>query len=307
MLNDTINNILQDEIYQMEPIDIDETIDYKNNDATLYASFISQLFIHWDDGANQFGSIVKDNVTLLYSITNNGSNISKIATFPPLSVKQGRTETEWCNPSQIFSFELIDDWIILTAGEIQGSMRNFFGDMYRINLVSGERESFNLFSDNNHFIIIDGWIYHFIWRAQNLSDDEGWIRIRPDGTDRESLKDFIYTIIKFGTDGYIYGTNTISGNGNLSRWKPEYNEPITLFRQSDLPVFEVSNVIVFYRNIIIDEEHIYFTVIVQGERNDVYIEPWFSLLEDIYTAHYRINKNGSNLILLYETHHFPEY
>ncbi|MCL2421163.1 MAG: hypothetical protein FWD03_04830, partial [Defluviitaleaceae bacterium] len=178
------------------------------------------LHIHWDNGIIQYASRIEGNVRILYAVENNGTNMREIAVFPSLNAEWGHAETEWCRPQEIFHFDVIDDWIILSAGEIQGSMRNFFGDLHRVRRDGSEREAFQLWSMNNRFTVADGWIYHHIWDVQEIY---GWIRIRPDGTDRQFMGDTIYTIISFAEDGYFYGTHTASGRDNLARWQPESN------------------------------------------------------------------------------------
>ena len=266
------------------------------------ASFIDDLIIHWDDGVTRFGSRVESNINILYMIDNYGLYITQLATFPSLNVEWGHAETEWCNPQGIFQLDVIDDWVILTAGEIQGSAGNFFGDLHRVRLDGGGREAFHIGTMSPRFLIIDGWIYNHIFCEQGCCK-AGWIRIRPDGTDREFVGDFIHTIILFGCDGYIYGTNAASGEGNLARWLPESSESVTLFLASDAPNFDEFYSRVSYQDILIADESVYFTVFVFGYW--YYSQPmgWRTPWEGLYTANFRVNKDGSNLTLLNERHH----
>ena len=252
-----------------------------------------EMYIHWDDGRMQYGSRVEGNNRVLYTIENRGTYLTPLASFPSLNVEWGHAETEWCRPQGIFSFDVIDDWIILSAGEIQGSMRNFFGDLHRIRRDGSGRETFGLWSFNPSFTIIDGWVYHNIWCLQNPSE---WIRIRPDGTDRESLEGTIYSIILF-TDGYIYGTHTASGRGNLARWRPESNEPIVLFTGDSLPIFENSDSMGFF-DITVSDDYVTFTAFVWGYRDG---DSWRGSM--LYSAEYRVDKDGSNLTLLNAEYH----
>jgi len=153
---------------------------------------IDEMHIHWDDGITQFGSRIEGSNRVLYEIKNHGMELVQLAVFSSLNVEWGHAETKWCRPQSIFYLDVIDNWVILSAGEFQGSGNNFFGDLYRVNRDGSGREAFRLGSMNDSFIIINGWVYHHIWCAQALY---GWIRIRPDGTDREFVGDTINTII----------------------------------------------------------------------------------------------------------------
>ena len=278
------------------------------NDATMIyaviepsAIFFDDLFIHWDDGIIQFGSMVIDDIRAFYMIENYGQYMTRLAVFSSLNVEEGRDKTEWCRPQSIFYVDVVDEWVILSAGEIQGSMGNFFGDLHRVRIDRSGREAFNLGTNDHRFVVIDGWIYNHIWCHQG--GVYGWIRIRPDGTDRQSMANFIHTIILYGEDGYVYGTNAASGEGNLARWLPESNESITLFLGAYAPIFDEFFSHVSYRDIAVTDEYVYFTVHVFGEWH--YSQPigWRPFWENLHTARYRINKDGSNLILLYERYY----
>ena len=266
----------------------------------ICSTFVEDLFIYWDDGITQFGSRIENNATVLYAIENHDSYIIELAVFPSLNVEWGHAETEWCRPQSIFQLDVIDDWVILTAGQIQGSMRNFFGDLHRVRRDGSEREAFGLGSGSSNFIIIDGWIYYNIF---NPKEAYGWIRIRPDGTGREFMGDFIHTIILFGDDGYIYGTNAVSGDGNLARWRPESYDSITLFSKVDAPTFDEFYNIVLYQDIIVVDGYVYFTVLVIGTWDYIPFLGWHTPWAALYTANFRVDKDGSNLTLLYERYH----
>jgi len=283
--------------YTQATVPFDEHIEQDDN--TPVNVFFEELFIHWDDGVTQFASRMESNTTVLYAIENYGSQITQLAVFHSLNVEHGYEETPWCRPQNIFQLDVVDDWIILSAGEIQGSMRNFFGDLHRVRRDGSGREAFHLDTNEHRFVVINGWIYNHIWCHQGCHE-EGWIRIRPDGTDREYLGDFIRSIILFGDDGYIYGANAVSGESNLARWLPESKESITLFLASDTPTFDDFFSRVSYSNIVTDDEHVYFTVFVFGEW--YYAEPngWRPLWESLYEADFKVGVDGSGLTLLYE-------
>jgi len=258
-------------------------------------ALLEELFIRWDDGTTQIGSRVENNKRVLYAVENYGLYITQLAVFPSWRVENGHSETEWCRPQDIFHLDVVDDWIILSVGEIQGTMNNFFGDLHRVRRDGSGREVLlpNDFSMNSQFTIIDGWVYHNVWNAQSYY---GWIRIRPDGTDREFVGNTIYTIITFGEDGYIYGSHVASGWGNLARWQPESNESTTLFLRETVPTFEeYESILVSYGNITIADEHVYFTVTVTGAWRYAELIGWRTPWETLYSADYRVDKNGHNL------------
>ena len=256
-------------------------------------TFLEGLRIYWDDGTTQFGSRVEGNTRVLYAVENYGLDIMQLAIFPSLHVEWGHSELESCRPQEIFSLDVVDDWIILSAGEIQGTMGNFFGDLHRVRRDGSGREAFQIRSMSSRFIIIDGWVYHHVW---NVQSQYGWIRIRPDGTNKESMYDTIDTIITFGEDGYIYGTHRAGGWGNLARWQPESNEVVTLFLREAAPTFEeYTSINVSYGNITLTDEHVYFTVTVTGVYPYSELIGWRTPWETLYSGNYRVNKDGSNL------------
>ena len=258
---------------------------------------LGEMHILWDDGNIQYGSRIEGNNRVLYAIENGGLDLTQLAVFQPLLVEWGHDETEWCNPQSIFYFEVIGDWLIASVGEIQGSGRYFYGDIYRIRRDGGGRESFGLGSFNHRFFIIDGWVYHRYW-CFHPTREEGFYRFRPDGSDMEFLGDAIYSIFLIGEDGYIYGIHAASGRGNLARWKPDSTEPITLFLGETAPSFEEYNSSMgYWNNITVMNEYVIFTVIVSGYRDSQFRESF------LYTAEYRVDKDGSNLTLLSEKYH----
>jgi len=258
----------------------------------------SQMYIHWDDGITQFGSRVEGNNLILYETKNSGLELVQLAVFPSLNVEQGHADTKWCRPQHIFYLDVIDDWVILSVGEIQERMHNFYGDLHRVRRDGSGREAFGLGSKNPRFNIIDGWIYHEIWNGQGPG--WGWIRVRPDGTGKELLGHNIYTIILFGEDGYIYGTHAVSGRGNLARWRAGSNEPIVLFFAENAPEFEGYNISpVLYEDIVIADEYVLFTISITAWE-DEYIDGWYTVWFDLYSAVYRVDKDGKNLTLLFE-------
>jgi len=257
---------------------------------------LQELFIHHDNGETKFGSLIQDNVRVLYEISDSG--IIQLATFPSLHVEMGIEETAERLPQEIFHLDLLGDYVILSAGEIQGSMRNFFGDLYRVCRLGGGREAFRLNTMNNRFHIIDGQIYHHIWCAQSV---RGWYRFRYDGSDKERL-DEIISISSF-QDGYIFGTHTAAGYGNFARWQPNSNAPIVLFYQEDAPVFPgyISNV--GYGDIKISNNYVYFTVTVIGYEYDSELVGWREPWRTLYTAQFRFELNSSQRTLIYEETH----
>jgi len=270
------------------------------------ADSFAEIHILWDDGNMQYGSRTRGNNLALYAIENDGTDITQIAAFGPLSVEWGREETERCRPSSIMFFDVMDEWIILSVGEIQGSGGFFFGDLYRVRRDGNGRETFEFLDsnpENPRFIVINDWIYYQDWGCPQCGGcGYGWIRFRADGTEKELLDDIISAIYFFGEDGYIYGTHhaeEMTGSWrrpvNLVRWRPEHiNEAITLFEGSSLPKCEYSDSIGF-RDIVVADGYVMLTAIVWGYRPG---DGWRGSL--IYSANYRVDVDGSNLKLLNE-------
>jgi len=259
-------------------------------------SELGGIFIQWDDGDMQFGSTIADDSLVLYEIGSQGAEMTQIAAFPPFDAERGL-------PPSIFYFELVDDWIVLSVGEIQGSMRNFFGNIFRVSRDGSKRELFEFGWHNPRFIIINDWVYHNDWDLQG--GGEGWLRVHADGTGKEFLDRAIATIAFFGDDGYIYGTHRAEEMGgwrhpvNFMRWQPDgdINDAITLFEGGTLPKCEDSGRIGF-TDIVVGEDYITFTAFVWGYRHG---DSWRGSL--IYTAYYKVDKDGSNLVFLGKEQH----
>jgi len=265
---------------------------------SLDTMFSGEMHIHWEDGDLQYGSRFEGNNLVIYAIEGGGSELTQLTVFQPWVVERGLELHDWnSNPQWVHQFGVTDDYIIASVGETQGSGRYFYGDLFRIRRDGSGRESFGFESMSHTFFIIDGWIYHDYWSFQSASE-EGWYRFRLDGTNIEFVGDVIHRIFLFGEDGYIYGIHAASGEGNLARWRPESAEPITLFLGESAPSFEEYNSSMSYwNNITVTDEYVLFTVIVSGYRDG----HWRSSF--LYTADYRVDKDGGNLTLLGEEYH----
>jgi len=258
-----------------------------------------EIDIVWYHGNVQYGSRIEGNNRVLYAVESNGTGITQLAVFPTLNVEWGQVETEWCRPPEIIYLDVVDDWIIISVGEFQGSGGFFFGGIFRVGRDGNGREQFQFGWDNPGFIIINDWIYHNDMDIQGMGD--GWIRIRPDGTDKEYLDEAIHSIYLFAEDGYIYGAHATSEtvNGwnpvtNLVRWQPDSDESTVLFFGENLPICEYSNHIGF-QDIRVFDDYVLFTAFVWGYRDG---DSWRGSL--LYKAAYKVDKDGSNLILLRE-------
>jgi hypothetical protein len=251
------------------------------------------LQIHWDNGITQYASRIEGNERVLYALEN--SIVTRITAFPSLNAEWGLPQSGRCFPQSIFHFDVADDWLIMSVGEIQGTMRNFFGDLWRVKNDGSTREPFGIYAMETNFHIINGWIYYNIWDVQTY---EGWHRFRLDGTGKEYMGDYIHRIFIFADDGYIYGEHMASGQGNFARWQPEINEPILLFPAELASTFEEYFTQIGYTNIRTDGDYVYFTVAVSGYRKDSehigWREPPWEIL---HTADFRVSKCGGNLTL----------
>jgi len=261
-----------------------------------------EMNILWDDGTIQYVSRVECNVLALYAIENNGSDMTQLAIFQPLSVEQGWIETEWCLPPHIFNFEVTDDWIILSLGEFQGSGNFFNGDLFRVRRDGSGRESFESELVSTKFFIANDWIYYNAWDVTDWN--ARWIRIRPDGTDKEILAGIIHGIYLYSDYGYFYGThetgtmlNDWSPVTNFVRWQPNSSESTILFFGDKLPSFEDTSYIGF-NNIKIIDDYVMFSVYVWGHRAG---DSWRGSL--LYSADYRVDRDGNNLVLINEEYH----
>jgi len=248
------------------------------------------LQIHWDNGIMQYASRIEGNERVLYALKNDTA--MRIAAFTSLNATWGHPETEWCSPQSIFHFDVVGDWLIMSVGEIQGSMRNFFGDLWRVKRDGSVRKPFRIYAMERNFHIINGWVYYEIWDVQTY---DGWYRFSPDGTVKEYMGDYIHRIFTFA-DGYIYGEHMATGQGNFARWNPENNEPILLFSEELAPIFEEYFTQINYTNIRTGGDYVYFTVSVSGYRKDSEHIGWRPPPSEIlHTADFMVSKDGSNL------------
>ena len=242
---------------------------------------LDNINILWDGGAIQYAWRFEDDNCVLYVIEDGASE--QLAIFQPRY--QGFRD-------YIVDFGMIDDWIILSVGSYQGSGAVFYGDFVRMKKDGSELEHFWL-TDDDRFHIIGDWVYYNYWAIQP-NKLEGIYRVRVDSSDEEYMGDILRSII-VTADGYMYGTQA----NNFIRWSPADGEIVTLFFGEILPRFDEYDFIV-YTNIKIGEGYILFTVHVWSYRQG---DTWRG--SSLYTAEYRVDKNGENLLLLNEhlTHH----
>ena len=243
------------------------------------------------DGETRYYSGHEGTNGLLYVTEDEGLSAKQLASFPSRDDYQN---------TLIVDFGICGDWIILSVGQYQGSMSNFFGDFVRLKKDGSELEHFWL-TDSDRFVIADGWIYY---NYQEVEDDGskpfGCYRIRPDGTEKEYMGDKIFEVILYAEDGYLYGRHSTDRNpyrsrfSNLIRCRPDGSEKTTLFLGSALPTFEEGDYIKYY-GVEVEDEAVTFTVYVNGYREG---GSWRD--SNIYNATYRVDKDGSNLILFRE-------
>ena len=255
----------------------------------------SEMQILWEYGNIKYGTRTCGNTRAIYAIGPDGSDMTQLALWASLNVEWGQRETQWSRPQDIFYFEVAGDYIIVSIGEIQGSGRHFFGDIFSVRRDGGGRVPFQLNSDNRRFFVIDGWVYHDRWDLQGR--DEGWLRFRPDDTGREDVDGTTFQgMLHFGDDGYIYGIRS----NNLARWRPYSTEATTLFLGESLPVFEHPDIGSFahYEDITIADEYLLFRAVILVYDVRMGWQP-----RRVYSAQYRVNKDGSNLTMLSEQYH----
>ena len=73
-----------------------------------------------------------------------------------------------------------------------------------------------------------------------------------------------------------------------------------LFFAENAPEFEGYNISpVLYEYIVIADEYMLFTISITAWE-DEYIDGWYTVWFDLYTAVYRVDKDGKNLTLLSE-------
>ena len=259
-----------------------------------------EINILWDDGILRYGSRIECNNLVIYAIDDNSTNMVQLAVFQPLMFEREGFWDVWIRPQELVYFGVVDDWIILSVGEFQGSGNFFYGGIFRVRRDGSKTESFDFGEWNPRFIVINGWIYHIEWEG----NEARWFRVRPDGSGKEFLSVYIHDIFVFANDGYIYGAhstdamlNEWSPVINLVRWQPDRGKSVTLFMGKSLPIFDESSHMGF-RGIEVTDDYVKFTVYVWGFNEDFGWRGSF-----LYTADYRVDKDGNNLMLLNEEYH----
>ena len=288
-INDTPSTDIPDT--QSVGLNINETparAHYDIVDMTIFEG----LTILWDDGYIQYAWGFENGYAVLYVIKNNGSEIETLAAFPPSPLPDWASWDPFRN--YVYDFGIADDWIILSVGFHDGSARVFHGDFVRMRKDGSQPEHFWL-TDDSRFFIIGDWIYYNRWAIQPCQFDApfGAHRIRPDGTDKEYLGNTISRILLVGEDGYVYGIYREPDSCNLIRWNPCSGNSVELFRGGSLPQIEGTSTV--YSDITITYEYILFTAHAWGYDG---IFAWRG--GSLYTASYRVGKDGNNLILLRE-------
>jgi len=89
-----------------------------------------------------------------------------------------------------------------------------------------------------------------------------------------------------------------SGEGNLARWRPDGDVPIVLYRAADAPTLADFTIRISYEDFVITDRHIYFTTNVFGFHYDDPFFGWRYPWRMLYTAEYRVDKDGGNLTQL---------
>jgi len=245
-------------------------------------------------GNTQYYWTLEGDNCVLYGLDKNESTANQLAIFPPHR-DVGRDPT----PNSIVEFGVCDNWIIASVGHYEGSGHYFYGDFVRMKKDGTNLEHFWL-TDDDRFTIVDNWIYYNFWTVKG-SSDEGCYRIHPDGTGKEYMGDILHSIFLYDQDGYVYGEHdtgktidNINPMTDLIRCKPDGSELTTLFSGDSLPKMENSNYMRYY-NIKTDNDYVTFTVAVHGYSEG---DSWGGHYN--YIANYRVNKDGSNLVLLHE-------
>jgi len=230
---------------------------------SVEAQGYKHLYIHWDNGVKQYGSRIYENILHLYRVENNKSCFQRLASFPPVRVEQGGVATQWCIAPSVFQLAIVNDWIVISVGEFQGSARVFYGEIFRIKYDGSVRESIGLNSMEHRFHIYNDWIYYHIWDLQPF-DGEGWYRFRINGSEVEFLGRDIYQIYLIHSSGWIFGRHRVGGQNNLSKWFIDDNEVITIFDVEELPGFEGYIIEFYYRNIKVVDNTISFCILIAG-------------------------------------------
>ena len=259
-----------------------------------FEDIFGELRVLWYDGNGQYGWRFYGGKCALYLIEDNGLSVQRLALIEPMFPFWDK------HRGGIFDFGIIDEWIILSVGEFQGSGWYFFGDFVRMRKDGSELEHFWL-TNSHSFHIIGDWIYYYYWCHQPLKQ-EGIYRIRPDGSDKEYMGHILHNIILYAEDGYVYATQATDeiispGNPvtNLIHWNPGSGEIITLFHGSILPEIDYA-LRVEYRGVEVHSEYILFGAYITGDAGNLSRLITF----DLYSAHYQVDKDGGNLILLNE-------
>lgn len=244
------------------------------------------------DGDTQYAWKSQDDDCVLYAFDNDTSNVKEIARFLPSTDRQ---------ENHIFDFGICGEWIIVSVGNIEGTVRSFVGDYVWMKKDGSELEYFGPVSDQS-FIIAGDWLYYNYWDSHNNSTDiDGCYRIQPGTTDKEYLGNIVHEIYLYAKDGYLYGNQKIDEmiNGwnsivDLVRWKPDSSEVTTLFKGEGLPKFDDADYIKYY-DIKIKDDKIFFTAVVHGYSEG---DSWRG--HNLYAADYCVDSSGDNLVLLNE-------
>jgi len=277
--------------------ELTETLD-TSDDGSESVEFMSEEYnLLKSDGDTQYAWKFEEDNCALYAMNNDGSDERRLAVFPPLRSEYDDRPTL----NYITDFGICGDWIIISVGHYEGSGHYFYGDFVRLKKDGSELEHFWLTEDDK-FVIVKDWIYYNFWTAQDRPENVyGCYRIRPDGTDKEYLGDIISSIIIYAEDGYVYGeyatSETVNGWNpvvNLIRCKPDGSGVIILFTGDNLPKFDNSDFISYY-DIKVTDEYVSFTARVHGYSEG---DSWRG--HYVYTAAYRVDKDGNNLVLLSE-------
>ncbi|MCL2198459.1 MAG: hypothetical protein FWB80_06010 [Defluviitaleaceae bacterium] len=282
---------LKDEPVFVRVIPIAEQVAEQVSEQVIVQDEEADVWIHWDDGVTQFGCRAEDDYRILYVIENGVRR--QIAAFPLIFIDVAYSSS----PPFIMQLDVVDDWVIVSVGDIQGSAGIFYGDLYRIRRDGGEFEPsrFGWWSTEWRFFAANGWIYHHAWNPQEL---HGWFRFRPDGSEIEHLEDFP-NILYLADDGYFYGfywTGEIRDGINIAnfvRWQSDGGEPIVLFEGINLlPAPEYAGYMGF-RDISVVDEYVLFTAFLWGHLPG---DGWRGSL--LYSEDYRVDKDGESLTQL---------
>ena len=293
------NQCIPDKVGSSEkPFGIDEVEGDERPGSIGFDISYGDRFLASDETMQYYWRFV-GNDCVLSAIPKDGSPMQQLAVFPPADYPSPQYTAIYRN--YIVSFGVCDDWLIASVGHYEGSAHYFVGDFVRMRKDGSELEHFWITSDTA-FVVVDDWIYYNY--SGMFVDGGACYRIRPDGSDKEYLGDTLYSIILYHEDGYVYGTQ--KSEGTVGRWnpildlircKPDGSDITTLFYGDRLPKFEESDYI-GYSGIRITNDTIIFTVFVHGNTQG---DSWRG--RNLYVATYKVNKDGSNLMLLSEEYH----